>query len=96
MIEERRDGLDFIGLFGHAELPQDQSGNARIGAQGAQCFEPARIVGAPRTLAVEGNQIVLVRPNRRNPVLEATSEQDRVRCGAPRSEPIAIRPQKVS
>ena len=79
VIEERRDGRDFIGLFGHAALPQDQPGIARIGAQRVQRFEPfARIVGAPRSLAVDGNQIVPVGSKAPQSSFRNRSEQDRV------------------
>jgi acetyltransferase-like isoleucine patch superfamily enzyme len=44
-----------------------------------QRFEPfCACPGAPRTLAVDGNQIVPIGPKRRNPVVETASEHDRV------------------
>ena len=88
MIEERRDGRDFIGLFGHAALPQDQPGIARIGAQRVQRFEPfARIVGAPCSLAVDGNQIVPVGSKAPQSSFRNRSEQDRVDAVDQSSQP---------
>jgi hypothetical protein len=47
VVEELRDGRGFMGFFGRAEPPHDQSGVARIGAQRAQRLGPSRVVGAP-------------------------------------------------
>jgi hypothetical protein len=38
----------------------------------------AFVVGAPRCLAVDGDEIMAIRPERRNPALETTPEQDRI------------------
>src|SRR5215468_7814075 len=47
MVEKLRNGRDFIGFLGHAELSQDQPGIGRIGAQGMERFEaPALVVDA--------------------------------------------------
>src|SRR5216110_1923551 len=44
-----------------------------------QGFEPfAMIVGSARRFAVDGDELVPVRPQRRNPAVETAAEQDRV------------------
>src|SRR3984893_13801354 len=78
-IEEIRDGGDLVGLFRHAELRQDQPCRGRVSAERVQGFEPlAAVVGAPRGLAVDGDEVVPVRPQRRHPTCKAASEQDRI------------------
>ena len=78
-VEEIRDGGDLVGLFRHAELRQDQPRRGRVGAERMQGFEPfAVVVGAPRRLAVDSDEVVPVRPQRRHPAVEAASEQDRI------------------
>jgi len=44
--------------------------------QGSEPF--ALVVGAPRCLAVDGDEVVPVRPQRRDPAVEAAAEQHRV------------------
>jgi hypothetical protein len=90
VVEKPRGSGDFIGFLGHAELSQDQSGIARIGTQRMEGFEPlAHVVGAARGLTVDGDQIVPVGPERRNPAFETASEQHR-------SDAIDQRPQPAS
>src|SRR5438874_8611586 len=44
-----------------------------------QGFEPfAPVMGPPRGLAVDGDEFVAVRPERRDPAVETAAEQDRV------------------
>ena len=62
-VEEIRDCGDFIGLFRHAELRQDQPRRARVGAERMQGFEPfALVVGAPRRLAIDRDEVVPAGP----------------------------------
>jgi len=78
-IEEIRDGGDLVGLFRHAELRQDQSCRGRVCTERVQGFEPlAAVVGAPCGLAVDGDEVVPVRPQRRHPTRKAACEQDRI------------------
>ena len=75
MVEKFRNGRDFIGFLRHAELSQDKLGIGRIGAQGMERLEPfALVVGAARRLAVDGNQIVPVRPEFLDPALKTARE----------------------
>jgi hypothetical protein len=69
VIEERRDGRDFIGLFGHAALPQDQSGIARIGVCSA--LSPLRVSWVRReVLPSMAIRSCRSGQKRRNPVFE--------------------------
>jgi hypothetical protein len=79
VIEQIRDGGDFVGLFRHAPLRQRQPCRCRVGAERVQRLEPlAVVVGAARRLAVEGDELVPPRPLRCHPALEAAPEQDRI------------------
>ena len=70
MVEQIGDGGDLVGLLGHAELRQRQTGVGRVGAERVQRFEPlALVVGAARGLAVDGDEVVPARPQRRDPAL---------------------------
>ena len=44
VVEEFRDGRDFVGLLGHAELSQDQSSVGRVGTQRVEGLEPRALV----------------------------------------------------
>src|SRR5208283_4152175 len=67
------------GLLGNRKLRQGQTGVGGVGAERMQRLQPlAFIVGAPRGLAVDGDEVVTTRPERRDPALETTPEQDRV------------------
>src|SRR3954451_16153141 len=76
-----RSGMAVISLVfsGTLRLGQGEPGVGRIGAQGVQGLEPApAVVGAPGSLAVDGNEIVAVWPQRGDPALEVASEHERV------------------
>jgi len=78
-IEQLRDGGDLVGLFRHTELRQGQPRRGRVGAECVQGFEPfAAVVGAPCGLAVDGDEVVPVRPQRRHPTRKAAPEKDRI------------------
>ena len=88
VVEEFRDGRDFVGLLGHAELSQDQSSVGRVGTQRMEGLEPlALVVRAARRLAVDGDQIVPVGPERLDPAFEAACEQDRIDAVDQRAQP---------
>ena len=79
LIENIRNGGDFVGLLRHAELRQDQSCVGGIGAERMESLDPlAPVVGAPRGLSVDGDEGVPVRPQRRHPILKAAAEQGRI------------------
>ena len=82
LVEQLGDGGDLVGLFRNLKLRQGQPGVGGVGAERMQGFEPlALVVGAPRRLAVDGDEVVPTRPERRDPALEAASEQDRIDRG---------------
>jgi hypothetical protein len=59
VVEKLRNGRDFIGFLGHAELSRDEPGISRIGAQGVERLEAlALVVSAARRLAVDSDQIM--------------------------------------
>ena len=79
LVEQIGDGGDLVGLLGHAELRQRQPGVGRVGAERMQGLEPlALVVGAARGLAVDGDEVVPARPQRRDPAVETAPEQDRI------------------
>ena len=79
LVEQLGDCSDFIGLFRNGKLRQSQPGVGGVGAQRMQRFQPlAFVVGAPRGLAVDGDEVVAIRPERGDPALKTTPEQDRI------------------
>ena len=64
---------------GTLKLRQGQPCMGGVGAERVQGLEPfALVVGAARRLAVDGDEVVPARPQRRDPALEAAAEQDRI------------------
>ena len=79
LIEKIGNGGDLVGLFRHAKLRQDQPCIGGVGAERMQGLEPlAPVVGTARRLAVDRNELMPVRPQRRHPILKAAPEQDRI------------------
>src|ERR1035441_8369915 len=65
------------GLFGNRELGQGQAGVGGVGAERMQGLEAlAAVVGAPRRLAVDGDEVVAIRPKRGDPAFETAAEED--------------------
>ena len=78
-VENLGDGGDLIGLFGNPQLRQGQSGIGGVGTQRMQGFEAfALVVGSARSFAIDGNELVAVRPERCDPAFETTTKQDGV------------------
>src|SRR5215475_14404455 len=91
-FEKFRNGRDFIGFLGHAELSQDEPGIGRIGAQGMERLESlALVVGAARRLAVDGDQIMPAGPESLDPALETAPEQQRIETVDQRPQPAGTR-----
>ena len=79
LVEQLGNGGDLVGLLRHADLGQGQPGVGGVGAEHVQRLDPlSAIVGAPRGLAVDGNEVVAVRPLGCHPALEAAGEQGRI------------------
>ena len=79
LVEQDGDGRDLVGLFGHADLGQRQPRTGRVGRQHVQRLQPpARIAGAARGLAVDGDLCVQSGPERGDPAFEAAPEQRRI------------------
>ena len=75
-IEKIGNGGDFVGFLGNASLRQRQTGGGGIGAQRMQGLETLAVVmGSARRLAVDRDEIVPPRPQRRDPALEAAAKQ---------------------
>src|SRR5215468_723098 len=69
-------GMAVISLV-FSGTPEPRRG--RVGAECVQGLEPfVAVVGAPCGLAVDGDEVVPVRPQRRHPTRKAASEQDRI------------------
>ena len=86
MSEQRGDGDDLVGLFGHRDLPQHQT---LPGGEGRNHMDRLLGVllraGAARCLAVDGDDLGGRFDERRNPGDEAASE----RLGVERGEDVA-------
>jgi hypothetical protein len=79
LVEKVRNSGDLVGLLRNPELRQGQSCGGGIGAERVQGLEPLAVVmGAARRLAVDGDELVPVRPDGSHPALEAASEQGRI------------------
>src|SRR5450631_4288225 len=79
VIEQIRDGGDFVGFLRYAQLRERQPRRGRVGAERVQGFEPpAPIMGPSGGLAVDGDELMSARPLGRNPVLEAARKQRRI------------------
>src|SRR6266853_4809154 len=78
-IEKIGNGGDFVGFLGNIGLRQRQTGGGGVGAQRMQRLETlAVVVGPARRLAIDGNEIVPMRPECRNPIPETAPKQDRI------------------
>jgi hypothetical protein len=76
LIEQIGDGGDLVGFLGNAGLRQYQPSGGGVGAQCVQGLEtPALVMGSARRLAVDRDEIVPPRPQRRDPALEAAAKQ---------------------
>jgi hypothetical protein len=63
VIEQIRDGGDYVGFLRYAQLRECQPRRGRVGAERVQGFEPlAPIMGAPGGLAVDGDKLMSARP----------------------------------
>ena len=61
---------------GNRELRQGQTGVGRVGAERMQRLQAlAFIVGAPRGLAVDGDEVVTIGPQRCDPALETPPKE---------------------
>ena len=88
MIEQDGDSRDLVGLLRHADLRQRQMGVGRVGAERVQRFEALSfVVRAERGLAVDGDEDVPTRPQRVNPILEASCECLRIDPVHQRAQP---------
>ena len=77
LVQQLGNGGDFVGFLWNRKPRQGQTGVGDIGAERVQRLQPlAFVVGASRGLAVDGDEVVAIRPERRNPALETTPEQD--------------------
>ena len=87
MVEQVGNGGDLVGFLGHAELGQREAGVGGVGAQRVQRLQAlALVVGAARSLAVDGDEVVPTRPEGPNPTLETLPEHQRI-------HPVHERPQ---
>src|SRR5208283_3232879 len=79
VIKQVRDGGDLVGLFGNRELRQRQSRAGGVGRQRVQGFQPlALVMGATRRLAVDGDEVVTLRPQRSRPTFKTPRKQRRI------------------
>jgi len=79
VVEQIWDRGDLVGLFRNRELSQGQAGVGGVGAERMQGFETlATVVGAPRRLAVDGDEVVAIRPERGDPAFETAAEENGV------------------
>jgi hypothetical protein len=79
VIEQIRDGGDFVGFLRYAQLRERQPRRGRVGAERVQGFEPpAPIMGPSGGLAVDSDELMSARPLGRNTVLEAARKQRRI------------------
>lgn len=78
-VDKIGNGGDFIGLVGNMRLRQDQPGACRVGAERVQGFQAlAPVVRTPGGLAIDGDEVMAIRPQGANPVVEAFAEQNRI------------------
>ena len=79
VVEKLGNSGDLVGLLRNAELRQGQSCGGGIGAERVQGLEPlAAVMGAAGRLAIDGDELVSVRPDGGDPALEAAPEQGRI------------------
>src|SRR4029077_19357463 len=96
VVEKFRNGRDFIGFLGHAELSQDEPGIGCIGAQSMERLEPlALVVSAARRLAVDGDQIMPAGPEFLDPARKTAPEQQRIETVDQRPQPAGTRDAKM-
>ena len=77
-VEKVRDGGDLVSLLRNADLRQRQTGGCGVGAQRMQGLEAfAAIMGATCRFAVDGDEIMPIRPQRDHPTCKAAPEQGR-------------------
>ena len=77
LIEQLGNGGDFIAFLGNRQLRQGQAGVGGVSAERMQGLQAlALVVGAARGLAVNGDEVVAIGPERRDPALEAPPEKN--------------------
>ena len=65
VVEQLGDGGDLVGFLRNRELRQGQTGVGSVGAERMQRLQAlAFIVGAPRGLPVDGDEVVTIGPQR--------------------------------
>ena len=79
MIDEFGNGGDLVGLLGHGGLGEGEAGIGGIGGEHMHGFDAAAAaMRAPRGFAVDGDEIVAVRPELLDPGLETGGEELRI------------------